>query len=182
MSIRLRESKSLGMGVRLTASKAGLGRMAGFRGIRYRVHRPDRRTRWIGIPGSGLRDVKTTTGGSAGKAEADARRPTAPAGVDAASLLPRPGFFASRLEKRYHEGVRALIRGDAEHALLSFGTVLAHEPEVPSPHLLSALAVGRTGGPEATQIGHLERSLKAGWSFPIDFRRGTCLQGSVTWG
>ena len=156
MSIRLRESKSLGMGARLTASKTGLGPSAGLRGIRYRVHSSGRGTRWIGVPGSGLRHVKTMTDGLAGKAGAHARRRTVAHGVDAASLLPTPGFFASRLEKRYHEGIHALVRGDNETALLSFSTVLAREPGVPSPHLFSALAVGRTGGPEAMQIGHLE--------------------------
>ena len=156
MTIRLRKSKSLGMGVRLTASKAGFGPSAGLRGIRYSVHSSGQRTRWIGIPGSGLRHVKTMTDNSAGQAEAHARRRTVAHGADAASLLPTPGFFASRLEKGYHEGVHALVRGDNESALLSFSTVLAREPGVASLHLFSALAVGRTGGPEAMQIGHLE--------------------------
>ena len=108
----------------------------------------------------------TTTDGSAGTAEADTRRRTVPSAVDAASLLPRPGFLASKLEKRYHEGVHALVRGDSENALLSFSAVLAHEPEVPSPHLLSALAVGRTGGPEAVQIWHLEAVVESRVELP----------------
>jgi tetratricopeptide (TPR) repeat protein len=106
------------------------------------------------------------TDGSAGKAEARPRRPPVPPGVDAASLLPRPGLFASRVEKRYHEGIHAFIRGDSESALLSFSTVLAHAPESPSPHLFSALAVGRMGGPEAMQIGHLEAVVESRVELP----------------
>ena len=166
MGIRLRKSKSLGMGARLTASKAGFGPSAGLRGIQYSVHSYRQRTRWIGIPGSGLRHVKTMPGGSAGTGEAHTRQPTAPQGMDGASLLPRPGFFASRLERRYHEGIHALVCGDSETALLSFSTVLAHEPDMPSPHLFSAIAVGRTGGPEAMQIGHLEAVMESRVELP----------------
>ena len=154
------------MGVRLTASKAGFGPSAGLRGIWYSVHISGRQTRWIGIPGSGLRHVKTMTDGSAVQGGSRMRRPTVPASVDAASLLPQPGFFASRQEKRYHEGIHAFVRGESENALLSFSTVLAHEPEVPSPHLFSAIAVGRMGGPEAMQIGHLEAVVESRVELP----------------
>jgi len=156
----------LGMGVRLTASKAGFGPSAGLRGIWYSVHGSGRRTGWIGIPGSGLRHVKTMSDGSADRAGVHNRRPTVPPSVDAASLLPQPGFFAGRLEKRYHEGIHAFVRGNSEDALLSFSSVLAHEPEVPSPHLFSAIAVGRMGGPEAMQIGHLEAVVESRVELP----------------
>jgi len=106
------------------------------------------------------------TDGAAGKSVAHMRRPTVPASVDAASFLPRPGFFASRQEKRYHDGIHAFVRGESQNSLLSFGTVLADEPELPSPHLFSAIAIGRMGGPEAMQIGHLEAVVESPVELP----------------
>jgi tetratricopeptide (TPR) repeat protein len=161
------------MGVRLTASKTGLGMSAGIPGMRYSVHSSGRKTRSIGIPGSGLSYVKSATassdgnsdGNGDGKTPADSARSSAPP-VDGAARLPKPGLFASRLEKRYHEGVHALIQGDTSSALDAFGAVLAMDPEVPSAHLFSALAVGRTSGPEAMQIGHLEAAVASRVEMP----------------
>ena len=134
--------------------------------MRYSVHSTGRQTRSIGIPGSGVSYIKTRTGGSGSRSKAQPREQSVPAAGDAAAVLPKPGFFASKVEKRYHEGLHAFIRGDADEALASFTEVLAKEPDLPSAHLFSALAIGLTDGPDAEQIRHLEAVIESDVEMP----------------
>jgi hypothetical protein len=53
-SLRFRRSFKLAPGIRLNVSKRTLGLSAGIRGARYSINSEGRRTRSVGVPGSGL--------------------------------------------------------------------------------------------------------------------------------
>ena len=131
MPMRFRRSIKLGKGVRLNVSKTGLGLSAGVRGARYSVHSSGRRTRSIGIPGSGVGLVSTSMGGSKrasiGGTRSRRQRVVVPP-QDFASVLPKPGLFSGKAEKRYHEGVHAYLRGDHHRALFALEEVLGSVP------------------------------------------------------
>ncbi len=107
MAVRYRKSINLGGGIRLNLSKSGIGVSCGVPGLRYSVNTSGRRTRTVGIPGTGLywRD------------EHRSHRPPAPARVPApprAALEPhphKPGLFAPHAEKALFAAVE---RGDAD--------------------------------------------------------------------
>jgi len=54
MSFRFRRSVGLGGGVRLNFTKRGVSTSFGRRGLRYTVGSTGRRTRTVGIPGTGM--------------------------------------------------------------------------------------------------------------------------------
>src|SRR5258706_15297769 len=99
MGIRFRRSVKIAPGLRLSVSKTGFGVSAGVRGARYSVHSSGRRTRTIGIPGTGISKVLTSYGGrTGGGPKAPRATHTAPpvrvSGSQAAPVLPGAGFFA----------------------------------------------------------------------------------------
>jgi tetratricopeptide (TPR) repeat protein len=154
MGVRFRRSLKLGPGVRLNATKSGVGMSFGPRGLRYSVHSSGRQTRSIGIPGSGLSHVEVSAGSSR-------RRSVAPRQIvvpmaQASHLLPKPGWLSSKAEKRYYDGVQAYLRGEIPAALASFEACLAADPHVGSAHLFAVLCGEKTVAAEAEVIGHLE--------------------------
>lgn len=159
--MRFRKSLKIAPGVRATVSKTGFGVSSGVRGARYSVHSSGRRTTSVGIPGSGVSHVSTSTGGSR-RATGGTPAPTGGryvqtvSGANAAAYLPKPGMFSGKTDKRYYEGVQAYFADDQARALAAFAEVLASEADTPSAHLVSALCVGSTGGDDAEQIRHLE--------------------------
>lgn len=62
MAFRFRKSIKIAKGVRLNFGKKGMGVSFGTRGMRYSIHSSGRRTRSVGIPGTGISYVKSTTG------------------------------------------------------------------------------------------------------------------------
>lgn len=62
MGFRLYKSVKLAKGVRLNVSKTGIGMSADIPGFRYSVHSSGRRTRTVGVPGSGAY-YRTDSGG-----------------------------------------------------------------------------------------------------------------------
>lgn len=62
MGLRMRKSIKLGKGVKLNFGKKGTSLSFGTRGLRYTIHSSGRRTQSIGIPGTGISYVNTTSG------------------------------------------------------------------------------------------------------------------------
>lgn len=62
MGLRMRKSIKIAKGVRLNLGKSGASLSFGTRGLRYTIHSSGRRTSSIGIPGTGLSYVTTTSG------------------------------------------------------------------------------------------------------------------------
>lgn len=62
MGLRVRKSFTIAKGVRVTVGKTGVGMSVGTRGLRHSIHSSGRRTSTIGIPGSGISYVKTSSG------------------------------------------------------------------------------------------------------------------------
>lgn len=76
MSFRFRRSVGLGGGMRLNFSKRGVSTSFGRRGLRYTIGSTGRRTRTVGIPGTGMSWIDTRGG-----------RRRASAGTGCATLL-----------------------------------------------------------------------------------------------
>jgi hypothetical protein len=81
VGIRFRRSVRIAPGVRLNVTKTGLGITVGPRGAHYSVHSSGRRTKSVGIPGTGLY-YQEVEGGSR-KAKKPAPAPAVPAGTRA---------------------------------------------------------------------------------------------------
>ncbi len=113
--LRARRSVKLGPGVKLNLTKRGVSVSAGTRGAHYTVSSTGRRTRTVGVPGTGISyvDTRRRPGGDAGTAP-----PARPARVvpAAAAGSRTPGLFAPAWEKRFHAGVQAYVAGDADRA------------------------------------------------------------------
>jgi len=74
MGLRMRKSIRIAKGVRLNFGKTGTSLSFGTRGLRYTIHSSGRRTSSIGIPGTGIYYVNTTSGKRQYKSQAYARR------------------------------------------------------------------------------------------------------------
>jgi tetratricopeptide (TPR) repeat protein len=155
MPMRFRRSVKLAPGLRLNVSKSGLGLSAGTRGARYSVHSSGRRTTSVGIPGTGLGFVSTSTGRTRSRGRTSVvRQPTPP--MDPSKVLPRPGLLSGRVEKRYHAGVLAYLKGDHAAARSAMEEVVALEPRAMSAHLIAAICIGNLDPSDPAQIRHLE--------------------------
>ncbi|MBM4765225.1 DUF4236 domain-containing protein [Bacillus sp. B15-48] len=64
MAIRFRKSIKIAPGVRVNIGKRGASVSVGRRGLRHSIHSSGRKTSSVGIPGTGLSYVKTTSGKS----------------------------------------------------------------------------------------------------------------------
>jgi len=146
VGIRYRKSINIGGGVRLNLSRSGLGASVGIPGLRYSVSPGGRRRQTTSLPGTGIYSV-TSLGGAPGSA---AVRPTV------AWTPPKPGWFAGSAEKRYHEGVLALLGEEHPAALAAFEGCLAEDPDAVSAHFFAALAGEKAGVGNARIVAHLE--------------------------
>lgn len=170
MSLRLRRSIKIAPGVKLNFTKTGLGLTAGTRGAHYSVHSSGTVTRSVGLPGSGLyyQDRHSTTHRTTAPSRSAARRtmpvPTAPA-VAPASLVPKPGLFASGTEKAYHRGVLAYFAGDKAATLAAFEEALAHDSSVTSAHLFAGVAASNLDD-NRRAAAHLEAVVAAPAGLP----------------
>jgi Protein of unknown function (DUF4236) len=145
--MRLRRSVKIAPGIRLNVTKTGIGLSAGVRGARYSVHSSGRKTRTIGIPGTGVSYMSTQGGGDAGSRSSQTRQaarsgpPVVVSGAQAAPFLPKAGLFASAAEKRYREGLVAYLTGNKPAAVIAFEAVVAADPGAMSANLLAAIAI-----------------------------------------
>jgi len=74
MGLRMRKSVRIAKGVRLNFGKTGTSISFGTRGLRYTIHSSGRRTSSVGIPGTGIYYVTSTSGKRKYSSEAYARR------------------------------------------------------------------------------------------------------------
>ena len=167
--MRFRRSVSLGKAVRLSVSKTGFGMSVGGAGARYSVHTSGRTTRTVGITGSGVSFVSTSAGGAARQRSSGGRSRREVVALPPqsfAAVLPRPGMFSGKAEKRYHEGVHAYLRGDHQVALRALEETLALDPSALSAHLIAAICVGKLDRPDQEQISHLEALITSDAAMP----------------
>lgn len=145
MGFRARKSINLGGGVRLTASKSGLGLSAGTRGARYSVHSSGRRTASVGVPGTGVGYSKSWQAG-AGRGQGRQR----PVPVQT-SAPPKPGMFAPAHEKTFHKAVQTFLKGDADGAAALFREAAAKDAKdkALSDDFFAGLISAETGDDEA---------------------------------
>ena len=87
-------------GVRLNFGKETVGLSFGFPGMRYTMNSKGRRTFTTGIPGTGIYNVETLSGGTrtGGRSSAASQQEAAPA-----KRLPTPKFFAGKAERALNE-------------------------------------------------------------------------------
>ncbi|MEO8571774.1 MAG: DUF4236 domain-containing protein [Chloroflexota bacterium] len=169
MSVRFRRSIKLAPGVKVNLTKTGLGLTLGPRGAHYSVHSSGRRTRSIGLPGTGFY-YQSRVGGSQSRAGtasgiADARVAGAAVPRTVLEAIPHPGLFASGTEKAYHAGLLAYLSGDEASTASSFEAVLSADPTVASAHVFAGFAANAQGDiPRA--IGHLEGVVAGTYHLP----------------
>jgi tetratricopeptide (TPR) repeat protein len=151
MGFRARKSVSLGGGLRLTASKSGLGLSAGTRGARYSVHSSGRRTASVGIPGTGVGYTSSRGGGGRSRSrQAPAAAPAAPP--------PKPGLLAPAHEKAFYKALHAYMGGDTASAARLFGEASAKDTKdkALSDEFFAGLISAQTGD-DQTAIPLLEK-------------------------
>jgi tetratricopeptide (TPR) repeat protein len=126
-SLRFRRSISIGGGVRLNFNKRSMGISAGGHGARYSVNTSGQSTRSIGVPGTGLYYRSQTRPRSSGSRANSTGRlrdpspgPTAVTPELAEQVVPRAGFLASSVEKRFREGLVAYLRQEWTDAAQAF--------------------------------------------------------------
>lgn len=124
MGFRLRRSFKIMPGVRMNVSARGLGLSMGGPGARVSVNTHGRVTRSVGIPGSGVSYVKTSSirGGRA-SAPAPSRAnalPLPPGTVTARpSLRAKPGLFAPAWQKKLYRASAATPGNEADFQQLA---------------------------------------------------------------
>ena len=95
MTLRFRRSVKIMPGVRLNFNKNSTGLSFGVPGARYTMNSNGRRTFTTGIPGTGLYDVTTLSGGRRTRTSQIPTTPVRP-------TPPKPGLFASAREKAFY--------------------------------------------------------------------------------
>ena len=131
----------IGPGLHLNLSRSGVSLSMGPRGAKFTIGPRGHRVS-LGIPGTGLSYIITGGGKkkrppaeraskAAPRAAPRSAPPPPPAPVDDMPVepqaqgeglpqVPEPGFFASAAEKRFAQGVRALVEGDPDRAAERF--------------------------------------------------------------
>lgn len=124
MGFRMRKSFKVMPGVRMTVTPRGVSTSVGTTGARVNVHSSGRVTSTLGVPGTGIAHVSTSTTSSR---RAPARARAIPKNQRADVFVParavRPGALAPRWEKELY---RALTTGNVE----ALGWIAARYPAV----------------------------------------------------
>lgn len=162
MALRMRKSINLGGGVRMNVSKKSVGLSAGTRGARYSVNTSGRRTRTIGVPGTGVSHVTSTQSGK--KPSSTSRTQHAPPQPSA-----KPGILAPKHEKEFFKGIEALSAGDLESALQHFEEAARRDTkdQALSDDLLAGLTAVQAGD-TARAVPHLEAVVASEVELPDD--------------
>ena len=163
MPLRFRRSIKLGPGVRLNFNKKSIGITAGRKGMRYTVNTSGRATRTIGLPGTGLWSASSSTIG--GSRQLPRSRQPASATPPTAKALPRPGLLAPGVEKRFHEGVQAYLRGEMAKALQAFEVSSSGDSHNASDDLFAGLSAHKIGDNDKA-VRYLERVVEGNIELP----------------
>lgn len=109
--MRYQKRIKIGPGLRLNLSKSGVSLTVGPRGAHYTIGQNGRRTKSLGIPGSGISWVSRSKQSS----NDDHRK------VGAKLIKEeKPGFFAGRYERQFYKAVALLHKDQPEQALAAF--------------------------------------------------------------
>ncbi len=173
-AIRFRRSIKIAPGLRLNVGKKSIGLSAGVTGARYSVSSSGRRTRTVGIPGTGVSYVSSRTGSGQRQASAG----PVPSRAEVSAAIPKAGFFASASEKGYREGLIAYVAGDAPSAAAAFENVAASDPSIVSAHLFAAMSTDRDVEPER-HIRSLEAVVSSDAEFPDKYMKKFLREGVV---
>jgi tetratricopeptide (TPR) repeat protein len=122
MSLRFRKSIRVAPGLKVNFTKTGIGMSVGGRGARYSVHSSGRHTASVGLPGTGLSFVSTS---SHKNARGTRRRATSTLYQTHYNAPPRPakpGLFAPKGEKLLY----AAIKADLDSSLLAQVEAIPH--------------------------------------------------------
>jgi tetratricopeptide (TPR) repeat protein len=101
--------------------------------------------------------------------------------ADPARFIPRPGLFASQVEKRYREGAVAIVKSDYTSAVRAFEEVLATNPHLGSAHLIAGLGLARQHD-DAGAIAHFEAVAITGEPLPDQLQAKYLPAGRITLG
>jgi tetratricopeptide (TPR) repeat protein len=175
--MRFRRSVNIAPGIKVNFTKTGVGMTFGGRGAHYSINSSGRRTRTIGLPGTGLY-YQSVSGGSHHQAthrqavsSPSPQWPTSQAvpgavvPVDPTRLIPKPGLFAPASEKAYYQGVMAYLRQDHAAALAGFEEAASGDPASTSAHLFAGLSACMLDQDERA-AHHLEAVVAAAWPLP----------------
>jgi tetratricopeptide (TPR) repeat protein len=159
--MRFRKSVKLGPGLRLNASRGGLGLSAGTRGARYSIHSSGRRTTTVGVPGTGVSYSRSSTTSSKRKAAEPPLLQTA--------RIPKPGMLAPKNEKEFAKAVQAFVDGKTQEALDHFVASAAADAKDRSvaDDLFAGLVAAQTGD-DALAANHLEKVIVSEQTLPDD--------------
>ena len=102
MSLRFRRSMKLLPGVRLNFNKDSVGMSFGVPGARYTINSKGRQTFSSGIPGTGLYNVETISGGSRSRSKRVVREEDTSSPSSSGRVI-KPGLFASKAEKEFYQ-------------------------------------------------------------------------------
>jgi hypothetical protein len=161
----MRKSIKLGTGVRLNLNPRSASLSIGGRGNRYTISGGGRKTRTIGVPGSGMSWVSTSGGGrAAGSPRRSARTHAAP---PPAARPGKPGLFSPGYEKRFFDGLQAYAKGDHRKALSAFETATQADTRNCSDELFAGIAANHVGD-KSKAISYLERVVQSATNFPIN--------------
>jgi tetratricopeptide (TPR) repeat protein len=166
-SFRFRRSIKLGPGVRLNLGKTGLGVSFGVRGARRSFHTSGRQTASVGIPGSGLGYVQTSSGGG---------RSSAPP----AELAAKPGWFAPKHEKEFYKALQAYVQGETEEARSLFRSASQKDTggRVLADDLLAGMLSLSAEKPDEA-IPHLEQVVSSEVELPDELMRKYGFGGGI---
>ncbi|MCB9482646.1 MAG: DUF4236 domain-containing protein [Dehalococcoidia bacterium] len=170
MAMRFRRSVKLGPGMRLNLGKKSASVRLGGRGYGYTVSTSGRRTKSIGVPGSGLYWSSTSSRGKArGSTRADsggsASIESSPTPRTIEQAVPKAGLFASRADKEFRSGVVAYASGRMEEARERFTACLAFDSSRISASLFRAFALAKLDR-GADAIPDLERVIASDAQLP----------------
>jgi tetratricopeptide (TPR) repeat protein len=176
MGFRVRKSVGLGSGVRLSATKTGVGVSVGGRGARYSVHSSGRRTASVGVPGTGVRYVSQAGGGAKGKG----RTGRSAAAIPPPLAPPKPGMLAPAYEKKFAKGINAYMRGDAEEALALFEEASSRDDRdrAVSDDLFAGLLLAQLGRGEDA-IPYLEKVVRSSTPLPDTLMKKYGVAGGI---
>ncbi len=158
--LRARRSIKVAPGFKVNLNKRSVGVTVGTRGAHYTVNSSGRRTKSVGIPGTGLSVVDSHNAHHASRTprrRVAAKPSPAVAAVGESKAKHHAGLFASHHERAYAKALDRLRRGKSQeaHALLQDAIASDTKHEATAAHLISAITYFKADDLTAA-LEHLE--------------------------